>query len=350
MKTILLSLLLSLAVLTLSSCEKSNPVNTWSSTLPPLSDSIPFSKLGSGKLVFERIGSKTDYENVIYVVDIDHQDSWIVGGGLSGESAVSPDGQKIAYSTVSSPPEAAYDIYIMDIDGSGSQRVSDIKGTEQSPSWTPDGKQIVFYSWLSVPEVTPSGVLNDLVYYRQSPAPNPTDRTRIFDLEVVNAYYPEGPVSVSPNGRMAVFSNWTNWHGIDVGIYTFDSGGTNIKKINGTLYSPSWSPDGKYLAALAVRYDNSTSTTYYASVSIALFDSNSAEPTTLVTLSASGWSVWSGANTNSLCWSPDGSKIAFTRPEGNDVQHIYIINRDGTGLTQVTSADSVTDRSVSWGR
>ena len=46
-----------------------------------------------------------------------------------------------------------------------------------------------------------------------------------------------------------------------------------------------------------------------------------------------------------------GSQIAFTRPDGKDVgTHVYLIRKDRTGLTQVTFADGVTDRGLSWGR
>ena len=59
--------------------------------------------------------------------------------------------------------------------------------------------------------------------------------------------------------------------------------------------------------------------------------------------------LWSGQNDISVCWSPDGSKIAFNKKEEGDfISHIYIINSDGSGLTQVTFAEGVTDRSISW--
>jgi Tol biopolymer transport system component len=42
---------------------------------------------------------------------------------------------------------------------------------------------------------------------------------------------------------------------------------------------------------------------------------------------------------NQPVWSPDGTKIAFTRSHSNDVDgEIYTVNVDGTGLTQVTQA------------
>jgi Tol biopolymer transport system component len=38
-------------------------------------------------------------------------------------------------------------------------------------------------------------------------------------------------------------------------------------------------------------------------------------------------------------WSPDGSRIAFDGVAGDGHSHIFVVNADGTGLTQITSGD-----------
>jgi len=303
-------------------------------SFPPLVDPIPFSELGSGKLVFERIGPVDNNYRGVYVVDIDHQRSWGIDSGfvVYDGPAVSPDGQKIAYT--SNNPEG-YNVFIMNIDGTGSQLVSDIDGIAESPSWTPDSKKIVFYSYLNAPSIP---------VYCQSPVPNPPDRTAIIDFYKLNppyVYWPFDPVSISSNGKMVVLADY---------IWTFDSDGSNIRHFDQYFHSPSWSPDGNSLAGLLVTSDSRFNIT---SVSVVLFDSVGAEPKTLFSLSATGTlNFWEGvSNQYSLCWSPDGSKIAFIRPDGVEYgAHIYVINRDGTGLTQVTTAGGVTDMSLSWSR
>ena len=47
-------------------------------------------------------------------------------------------------------------------------------------------------------------------------------------------------------------------------------------------------------------------------------------------------------------WSPDGSRIVFTRSSSDGgTENIYIVNADGTGLRQVT--DGGTDDKGDWG-
>jgi hypothetical protein len=47
-------------------------------------------------------------------------------------------------------------------------------------------------------------------------------------------------------------------------------------------------------------------------------------------------------------WSPDGTKIAFTR-QSPSAQNIYTVNPDGSGLFQVTRGGSFSDGQPDWG-
>jgi Tol biopolymer transport system component len=62
--------------------------------------------------------------------------------------AWSPDGRRIAFMSpgVSTTSGSAYDIYVMNADGTDVQRLTTFPGPDGWPAWSPDGRQIVFSS------------------------------------------------------------------------------------------------------------------------------------------------------------------------------------------------------------
>jgi TolB protein len=47
-------------------------------------------------------------------------------------------------------------------------------------------------------------------------------------------------------------------------------------------------------------------------------------------------------------WSPDGSRIVFSRHEGNSASDLYTVNTDGTGLTNITNTPNSYEWSPDW--
>ena len=326
-----------LAITTNFACQEATDEPTDSTInglphFPPLTDTIPYEKLGQGKLVFQRIGPMDNNYSGVYVIDIDNQSSWGIGSGVFNSPAVSPDGQKIAFARWASY-DSFHAVHIMDINGSNIQSVTFMEGQDRSPSWTPDSSQILFWVALGEPPL-----------YRQSPVPNPVDRTLIktFSYEGNKLWQLEGPFSVSQNLKLAFAAFFSQ---SPQGIYTMDIDGSNLIKIAskgssqlGAFYSPAWSPDGQKIAYLL----------YGNGLELFVMDADGSNPSSLAYFEPNG-NMWSGQNDISVCWSPDGSKIAFNKKEeGELISHIYIINSDGSGLTQVTFAEGVTDRSISW--
>lgn len=330
-----------LAITANFACQEATDESTDSTLneLPPLTDTIPYEKLGQGKLVFQRIGPLENNYSGVYVIDIDNQSSWGIGSGVFDYPAVSPNGQKIAFTRYGI---TFYDVHVMDIDGSNMQNVTLMKeGHARAPSWMPDSSQILF--WVS---------LGEPILYRQSPVPNPVDRILIktFSYEGNNLWNLEGPFSVSQNLKLTFKAHFSS---SPLGIYTMDIDGSNLIRISskdpsqpGFFYSPVWSPDGQKIAYLL--YFKAFEYTYLELVVMNADGSNPQSLANFETVNVTGdW--WLGGNDISACWSPDGSKIAFNKKEeGNFVSHIYIINSDGSSLTQVTFAEGVTDRSLSW--
>jgi len=310
-----------------------------------LSDPIPFDVLGQGKLVFERIGPLSNNYSGVYVIDVITHQSWGIGSGVFNGPAVSPNGQKIAFCR-SAGYEAGtvYDVFIMDILGNGIQNVSNLVDQDRCPTWTPDSSQIVF--WVeSFPEQP---------VYRQSPVPNPVDRQKI---KIFISWIIRGPFSVSQNLKLAFVAQKIE---DEFRIHTMDIDGTDLIAItteetrstedHSEYHSPSWSPDGKKIAYILITKDPSTREP--KSMEVMLMGGDGGNLISLIKFNFNdlGLEVWSGENDISLCWSPDGTKIAFNKKDGHLESHIYIINQDGSDLTQVTFAEGVTDRSLSWSR
>jgi len=321
-------------------CDNATPIEPYTpDSAPPLTDAIPYEGLGHGTLVFHRTGPEGNSWGGVYVIDIDQQSSWGMGGPFY-RSVVSPDGQQIAYTAYAGwEAGTAWDVHVMNIDGTDAQNVSNLEYQDRFPSWTPDGLKILF--WVA-------GGNTDRIYI-QSPVVNPTDRVVVSDTSVFLSL--SGRVSASSTGGIAFVGQLGDSL---LGLFTVDMDGNDAKLLVPSLSdfvsleSPAFSPDGQTIAYLSVTRDSAWS---YQSIELLLIGTDGTNLTSVALVDADGQREWHNPgqrNAVSVCWSPDGSKLLFNRPEGDLVAHIYVINSDGSGLTRVTSAEGITDRSVSW--
>jgi len=115
-------------------------------------------------------------------------------------------------------------------------------------------------------------------------------------------------------------------------VYLMDWDGTNQRPITGhksISLSPAWSPTGKELAYVS----------YYSGVpGIYRVDLASGSKTPVIA---------SGSLNISPSFAPDGSKIVFTRSIGEGNTEIFVCNRDGSGLRQLTHASGI-DTNPAW--
>jgi len=319
------------------SCKKQSSEEPILSTSPTFDDPIPYNLLGQGKLVFKRIGPLGNAYSRINVIDIDQKRCWNIDCGSAMAPSVSPNGDKIAFMKWGTD-QTIWDIYTMDIDGKNQIDITNLEGWEDFPSWSYDGTQILFSRDIFYSN---TNYIHGL--YHQSPVLNTSNLVQVLDYNKIGwaPFYlaNNGIVSSSSAGKLLL------------GPYTFDADGSNNKLVlpqdvnnDHKICSPAISPDGSKIAVLSFKMNSD--------IAVVLFNPDGTNPDTLVSVSATGISDWLGErNQVSLCWSPDGSKIAFTRPDGVEVgSHIYIIGTDHSGLTQVTSAEGVTDFSLSWSR
>lgn len=309
--------------------------------LRPIADAVPYELLGGGKIVFERCAM---VNGDLYVIDLDTRTSWGFRETIAAP-AVSPDGGKIAFTWCSqyeSENCTDWDVIVMDIDGTDCRHVSRQEGADCCPSWTSDSQQVFFHQ----------SPLPCSYIYRQSPVENPTDRVLIYtgciSTEPQQSMAPIGPVSASSQNEL-VFSTGDR-------IFKMNMDGSNLELLLGPVeqevgrygyHSPIWSPDGQKIAWIKTLLTDESQIVKYR---IMIMEGNGDYPTPIKELFVYPIDLSITCNDISICWSPDGSKLLFNRPYGNHCACLYVINIDGTGLTQVTTFDRGYDRSVSWSR
>jgi Tol biopolymer transport system component len=313
-------------LLLLDSCSDSNEL-----LLPgKIPDAIPYSKLGTGKLVFNR------YADGHYLIDIDHQRVNEIRIDPVDGCVISPDGEAIAYTS-----GYMADLHLIHSDGSAFEGYDNNNQHVYQISWAPDSKVLYF--------LDSSGDSTRINKLTTDPCCSKRQKTRAF-LDLDNFY---SPFSVSSSGEMAFYAGHNNGELLMHGLYTMDKDGENLTLIQGEdrlfryeYCTPSWSPAGDQIAYLSLDQN------FPAMQWIILIDPDGMSSDTIAEFDvppnaiSEGWGLRN--NGLSLCWSPDGSKIAFTKLEGNYVAHIYTIDVNTRELVQVTFKEDAQDYYVSW--
>jgi Tol biopolymer transport system component/DNA-binding winged helix-turn-helix (wHTH) protein len=142
--------------------------------------------------------------------------------------AISPDGRRVAYQVKLRGTMS--DIYVMDGSASPPQQITHDPGAEYMPSWTPDGKALVFSST--------KGGGNKL--WRVSLADG-------SETVAVNTPLPHTMGRLSPDGKQAVFHRY---EGIRLATYRVslaDGRVTRMTPESESIGYPTWSRDGKWI-------------------------------------------------------------------------------------------------------
>ncbi|HSL97458.1 MAG TPA: hypothetical protein VK831_02690 [Candidatus Deferrimicrobiaceae bacterium] len=229
-----------------------------------------------------------------------------VGNGVDYSlPAWSPDGTRIAFTAWSNRPGLAQNwrpreqtaaIWTMAADGSDLRLVVD-GAPDQAwiPAWSPDGTTIAY-------TVTSTGAATSAA---AEPLPN------------------RGPTAMGP---VTPFGGSTTW--------LVGAGGGDVRPLTGDragVMAAVWSPNGDELAYIR-------STGLDTDVFVATYRAGSLVGERAIAPSAAD--DWTPA------WAPDGHRIAFTSSRGGS-DDVWIVNVDGTGLTQLTMAPGL-DAAPAW--
>ncbi len=169
-------------------------------------------------------------------------------------------------------------IYTMQADGSGVNRLTDTAWYKGPPVWAPDGTQIAFAANPNTPTT------NWDVYAMQS------DGSNVMNLTDSPSY--DGNLAWSPDGRQIAFESDRDGNNE---IYVMDSNGANQVNLTANPArdtGAAWSPDGTQIAFISDR--SGTPGLYVMAAS-------GANPTRLADATPS----------RVPAWSPDGQRIAY---------------------------------------
>ncbi len=228
----------------------------------------------------------------------------LLGAGICPVLAKAPTTAKIVFGA---SREGNRDLYLMNIDGSDQINITNHPADDIYGAWSPTGEQILFASD------------RDKGYDLYLMDPDGKNVRRVFGKSA----HREAP-AWSPDSKQIVYTRREQGKRV-IYIASIDSKKEERVAIGST---PAWSPDGMEIA-YTVKAGQDRWEMYILNVRTRkqkVFFPPKAIPTWMGSIPA---------------WSPEGDKLAFSWQHKlplvafEDRETIYVVNRDGTGLTQI---------------
>lgn len=209
------------------------------------------------------------------------------------------------------------DVYSIDADGSGPQRLTTDPGLDSAPALSPDGRSIAFVSDRT----------GDAEVHRMD-----ADGANVVQLTHRRGSIDTSP-AWSPDGTSLAFSSSDGDH---PGIYVMDAEGSTPRRLAGTGDrddAPSWAPDGEYIA-----FHRSTA----GGVDIVVV--SVASGADRVVASERGDFPAAGFPR----WSPDGSRLVYVGVVDVSSPEIKTVRVDDGEVRRITFNHTL-DRFPTWG-
>jgi Tol biopolymer transport system component len=191
-------------------------------------------------------------------------------------------------------------------------------------SWSPDARRLLCQAW------DDSDPARNGLY-----TINATDGSGLTRITTPPPGLNDNPGSYSPNGKRIVFVRVDMGSGVGVGLFTARADGTRLHQLAaaGSLLNQTadWSPQGNEIVI-----SRHVTSAVRGSIWVVHADGTGLREIHVNGLACGG----ALADPNSIgchgpAWSPDGRQLVFVANSATS-SDVYTINRDGSGLVQVT--------------
>ena len=284
----------------------------------------------NGRIAFSTGGDGSDpsLTGQIFTVRPDgsglRQLTHVAKGQHAVNPSFSPNGEKILFqSDVTGTPQ----VWVMNADGSGKTQLTHSSTyLNLHPTWSPDGKRIVFGHC----SPQPFGILDCHI------AVMPATGGEIITL--TTGHWFDGDPQFSPDGTRIAFDS--NRGGLQSAVWVINADGTGLKRLTAPkleAFWPDWSPDGKHIAF--------TIRCCVAGSNVWVMSATGARPHALTHVSFPH-------NAGFESYSPDGRKLVLQSdlllPPDTCCGNVYVMNANGSNLHPIRT-DRPTVLFTDWG-